>query len=154
MNRTKKILAIFLSVIVVIGIVTGCSSMGRKEAAQTASSPAPAAGYGVKTSMDDSFSVSFPEEARNTAAIADKADVVGSEAPKSTEAQGIRGTGYDGSSVTSSGPALDILAQRKVIRNANLSVEVDDFYYTYGNLQAMIKGIGYIQESNIHRGPA
>jgi hypothetical protein len=61
-------------------------------------------------------------------------------------ASGIVATGYDGKSAN-----LDILAQRKVIRNANLKLEVDEFYTSYGNLQSMITGIGFIQESNIHR---
>lgn len=44
-----------------------------------------------------------------------------------------------------------ILAQRKVIRNANISLEVDDFNIAYGQIKSIIGAFGYIQESNIKK---
>lgn len=42
-----------------------------------------------------------------------------------------------------------ILDQRKVIRNASLSIEVESFKTAYAKLNNLIMGIGYIQETNI-----
>ncbi len=47
--------------------------------------------------------------------------------------------------------ASAILAQRKIIRNANVTVEVEDFDMSYGKLKSFLSGIGYIQESNIKK---
>lgn len=156
MLKAKKIVVYILSLIILIAAVTGCSS-GRK-AAETATAEAPQAqastsssqafGIGEYTSSamdmdtaDDSgnYNVTMEEKALDIAFSDAKGESAG-------PASGIVATGYDGKSAN-----LDILAQRKVIRNANLKLEVDEFYTSYGNLQSMITGIGFIQESNIHR---
>lgn len=43
-----------------------------------------------------------------------------------------------------------ILDQRKVIRSANITVEVDNFDNSYGRINSAILGIGFIQETNIN----
>lgn len=63
----------------------------------------------------------------------------------STDAVGIT------SSVSSLRSASDyILANRKIIRKANVTVEVDNFDEAYGKINTIITGIGFIQESNIN----
>jgi len=153
MFKAKKIVVYVLLLIMLAAAVSGCSS-GRKSGATAATAPQAqmAKDDGIKfgssnTSARDigiagdggNYSVSMKEEALDIA-FSD----VQSESP--VPPSGIVATGYDGKNQT-----LDILAQRKVIRNANLKLEVDDFYTSYGNLQSMITGIGFIQESNIHR---
>jgi len=156
MFRAKKIVVYVLLLIMLTAAVTGCSS-GRKAAETTADAVPPLSastsssqGFGIgeytskamdMDTADDSgnYAVSMNEDALDIAFSDAKSEPVGS-------VSGIVATGYDGKN-----PNLDILAQRKVIRNANLRLEVDDFYTSYGNLQSMITGIGFIQESNIHR---
>lgn len=44
-----------------------------------------------------------------------------------------------------------ILAQRKVIRNANISIEVTDFTSSYTKIKNLISSFGYIQDTNIRK---
>jgi len=153
MFKAKKIVVYVLLLIILTAAATGCSS-GRKAGVTDATAPQaqPERDDGIKYGLSSTsvknveiagdsgnYSVSMKDEAL---------DIAFSEAKEelAVSPSGIVATGYDGKN-----PALDILAQRKVIRNANLKLEVDDFYNSYGNLQAMITGIGFIQESNIHR---
>lgn len=58
------------------------------------------------------------------------------------------------SSLTGTGSSIDtvnnaILAERKIIRSANLSIEVENFDEARGNINSIINGIGIIQESNV-----
>ncbi|NLG88604.1 MAG: DUF4349 domain-containing protein [Clostridiaceae bacterium] len=154
MFRAKKIIVYVLSLILLTAAVTGCSSR-RKAGNTAASAPQTQAvanddlgiklGSSVKSIKDvniagdrANYSISYEDKAA--------APESGIEIEFAEQASGIVGTGYGGNNTS-----LDILAQRKVIRNANLKLEVDDFYTAYGNLQSMITGIGFIQESNIHR---
>jgi len=155
MNRKKNILAIILAALLISGATAGCAS--KKSLTRDEYDVAPAttaasySGGNVKVQFSDSAG-STDNSDSFTAASTAAGEVL--EKSASDQAQGIRGTGYDSSGTTSStatGTSLDILAQRKVIRNANLSIEVDNFYNSYGNLQAMLTGIGFVQESNIHR---
>jgi hypothetical protein len=145
MKTKNRVLAVLLMFLVVLGFTAGCSAKDTAKDATTSSSGA-AADASYQRSTDDNISINFNESVEKNAVVG------AAEAPKAT---GIRGTGIDSSFAVAaspgSGPVLDILAQRKIIRNANLSLEVDDFYNAYGNLQSMITGIGYVQESNIHR---
>ncbi|NLM11848.1 MAG: DUF4349 domain-containing protein [Clostridiaceae bacterium] len=145
MPRAKKIFVVLITLVLVTCAIAGCSL---KRAADVST----AAGSAPKMSYEGEVNLAFSEDiSMDTASpVYGKSE---EQAAVDYAAQGIVGTGYSGTSSkdTSSGTSLDILSQRKVIRNANLSIEVDDFYIAYGNLQAMIKGIGYVSESNIHR---
>ncbi|HEX9060046.1 MAG TPA: DUF4349 domain-containing protein [Clostridia bacterium] len=79
-----------------------------------------------------------------------KAD--GKESLKSEDKSANGITSGDKSSPTSFQNA--ILAQRKVIRNANLSIEVPDFDKAYSRIKTIIKVFGYVQESNIKKDKA
>lgn len=155
MNRKKGILAIILAAVLISGAAAGCAS---KKGSMAPEERDVAYTTTAETYAGKNMSMQFNDSAGSVADY-DSYKVGSAEAggvpekPAANEAQGIRGTGYDGSGITSSAGSgsLDILAQRKVIRNANLSIEVDNFYSSYGNLQAMLTGIGFVQESNIHR---
>ncbi|NLM27077.1 MAG: DUF4349 domain-containing protein [Clostridiaceae bacterium] len=155
MFKARKIVVYVLLIIMLAAVTAGCSSRQKAAEATAASAPRDQAVtddgrnimYGSSvTSVSDveitgdrgNYNVSMEDRA--------VAPESGIEVEFSEQASGIVATGYDGKN-----PDLDILAQRKVIRNANLKLEVDEFYTAYGNLQSMITGIGFIQESNIHR---
>jgi len=44
-----------------------------------------------------------------------------------------------------------ILSQRKIIRNANISLEVENFDVAYGKIEYIISNVGYVQESKISK---
>ena len=68
--------------------------------------------------------------------------------PSSSEANGITTT-----TSTSSDNALNnaILSQRKIIRNAFVAIEVENFDSAYSRIKSMISAYGFIQESNIKK---
>lgn len=148
MNGIKKVFIALMAIIVVLSTAAGCAA---KKDTQTKTSSMPAVAPMASVKSNEGVSVKFNE------GFAGREDVLTESAEESKAvadaAQGIVGTGFSPatSANTGSNATLDILAQRKVIRNANLSIEVEDFYTAYGNLQAMINGIGYISDSNIHR---
>ena len=66
-----------------------------------------------------------------------------------TEAEGTTAvTETGGSSNAVSNP---ILNERKIIRNAIVTVEVEDFDKAYEKLESMTAGIGYVQETKINK---
>ena len=68
-----------------------------------------------------------------------------SKSPESNSATALTGTGE--SITTANNP---ILSERKIIRNANISVKVDNFNTAYGKINFFISGIGYVQETKIN----
>lgn len=58
----------------------------------------------------------------------------------------LTGTGESINAVNNS-----ILSQRKIIRNANISVEVENFDTAYGKIEYIISNVGYVQESKISK---
>lgn len=150
MKNLKKALMAALAILIALTALTGCAS---KRAADTTA--ATTAGYypmetraaTYKSSYDEAggIKVGFSEATPNDAAYEETQKAMNGEA-----LSGVTGTGYTGSGANTS-TNLDILAQRKIIRNANISLEVDDFYKQYGNIQSMIAGIGYVQEINTSR---
>ena len=145
MKAMKKGLPVLIAAMLVLSVLTGCAA--RKDARTGGGIVAPSApsAYNSGGSSDNKVDIRFNED------VAFHEDA--SYEAENQAAGGIVGTGFDkpAASATGTSPVLDILAQRKVIRNANLSMEVDDFYSSYGNLQAMLAGIGYVSETNIHR---
>lgn len=152
MVKCRKVVGYVLSGILLLLLVAGCGSK-TKIGNVTADSPEEAP-YVQNGENAGKVTLSFSENETSRATGAYDTDTTDTlhtgtskvAMPEASEAGGILPTGYEGTD-----GSLDILAQRKVIRNANLTLEVDDFYASYGNLQAMLNGIGFIQESNIHR---
>lgn len=126
MFRKKKVLAFSLALILAAGIIAGCAA--RKSA-----------GYGNAVTT---------EAADGDFALADNRSIGTDASYEESTADGIVGTGYSGDTETK---IADILVQRKVIRNAEIYMNVNDFYKAYENLGIMLKGIGYVSDSNIHR---
>lgn len=150
MKSRKQIFAVLIALILAMGTAAGCAL--KKNVGSTAAA-VPGEGASV-TRSDVSSGLQIAEEA-----VSEDAAYLGygtgdNEAYTSdTAAESIAGGGVSdlASDRILTSTTLDILSQRKVIRNANLSIEVDDFYSAYTNLQAMINGIGYVSETNIHR---
>lgn len=127
----KRIAGIVLILILALSVLAGCSSAERTAEDSSDYQPGEtAAGANAKADVDfggvvvEADDVSFDE--------------------KSAGSTGIVGTGIAGQSVQNA-----ILAQRKIIRNANLSIEVKDFNAAYGKINSMISGFGFIQQTNI-----
>ncbi len=137
MKMRRRLFVILLVLSLVITVMAGCSSMKGAESTGTAQSPRAAADYSsVKTEfgeamdMDDgAYNSAMPEEAPAPAPTADSLAGVGS-------------TTVDVSNA--------ILAERKIIRSANLTIEVENFDTSFSSIESIILGIGFIQETNIN----
>jgi hypothetical protein len=66
-----------------------------------------------------------------------------------TDGQAVSSSGTGDSSTQSAYNA--ILAQRKIIQNADVTVEVDNFDQAYSKLKSAINAFGFVQETNIHK---
>ncbi len=140
----KKLLCLLAVVLLLLSVFAGC---GSKSGSSTNSAPAPAASApkADQSQASDAF----------TSKVTATSDVA--EQPKAQEAGGEEGKGENGaSSIVGSGSSAQsvsnaILAQRKIIRNANVSVEVEDFEKAYGQIKTMIGAFGYVQESSIKK---
>jgi len=129
----KRAIGIILTAILVISIFTGCGSKSANTAAAPSASKAGAAGDMANYS------------------VAGKADYGGmnesKEAPVSDmEADSLAG---GGSGALAADVSNAILAERKIIRSANLTIEVENFDTAFSNIESIILGIGFIQETNI-----
>ncbi|NLV36423.1 MAG: DUF4349 domain-containing protein [Clostridiaceae bacterium] len=135
----KKIYGIILAAILILTTFAACSAAGYKSS--TATDRAPTA----QSAKSDSASVNFSDEYSLTF---DNGESGYAEEPKSEEAidadslTGIGGSNVDVSNV--------ILSERKIIRSANLTIEVEDFDAAFNQIESMILGIGFIQETNIN----
>lgn len=67
-------------------------------------------------------------------------------ASSDTDPNAIVGTGE-----TSVSAMNKILEERKIIRNANITLEVEDFEKSYAKIEYFISNIGFIQESRINK---
>lgn len=141
----KKILGIILAVIFVISIHSGCGSTGKANKAVeydgamnqgTVSDAARSGSNGGAGSVDAKGVATNAEVQETTAAEVQKAD------------GGF--TALAGGSDITQEVSNAILAERKVIRSANISVEVKDYDKAYGEINSLILGIGYIQSTNIN----
>jgi hypothetical protein len=143
---SKRILSLVFVVIMIASLFAGCGSKSATSSneAMMDKAVAPAADVQVGKSEAEFTSVDQAVDGKNGSAA--------QEAPKASEAKEKSGS----SSITGSGTEADsvqnaILAQRKIIRNANISVEVDDFDKSYGQIKSMINTYGFIQESNVKK---
>lgn len=144
----KKILSMLMVLIIVSSMLTGCG--GAKKSATATQSIMP----GVSNStVGEGRSSGATSEGLSSQTAGVAKDVA------TTTANATNGkTSADSSAIVSSSStslvnlsANSILNQRKVIRNANVSVEVEDFEVSYGKIKSMISAFGYVQESTIKR---
>lgn len=130
----KRIIGIILAAILLVSTFTGC---GNAKSADTAASPsasrAQAAGEMANYSM------------------ASKADYDGNEGSREEPASDMEADSLagGGNSALTADVSNAILAERKIIRSANLTIEVEDFDSAFSNIESIILGIGFIQETNI-----
>lgn len=128
----KRLFILMLVTVLSLSVITGCGS-----AKKTETSMADRAG---KVSSDMQKDGNFGETVQSEGMNANE--------PKENEQAA---TAITGRGTAANLPDNAILSQRKVIRNANVSVEVEDFDKAYGQLKSIITGIGFIQESKIKR---
>lgn len=139
MNRNiKRLLSAFLALFLLTSIV-GCS----KKSPETAS---------VKQSWNAEASRGDVADAKSKVSVQynEPVDANGAmqydQAPEADSATALTGTGEASKAYNN-----NILNERKIIRNANITVEVDNFDTAYGKIEYIIGNIGYIQESKISK---
>ena len=138
----KRIVGLLLVIIIVLSVFAGCG--GTKADKSTAEFSGAANQAANKDSFFDGNGAMAPEETR-AAAENDMAVTTGEE-PKSLEK--VDSIGGGGNALQSIPNA--ILSERKVIRSANVTVEVENFDEAYAKIDTMILGIGFIQSTNIN----
>lgn len=132
----KKIFGIILAAILILATLAGCGS-GNKSATATDST--------ASSQARDDFTVGSLDENYSSAVKGSGSGYA--EEPKSQESvEADSLTGIGGATVDVSNA---ILAERKIIRSANLTIEVEDFDTAFNQIESMILGIGFIQETNI-----
>lgn len=133
----RKMFGILLAAILMLSVFSGCGSS--MKGSSTADMAAPSAAAQPK---DNGLNLTFSEDVKNESMAQDGS----AEEPASAEADSLAGSGSMGSQVDVSNA---ILAERKIIRSANLTIEVKNFDSAFNNIESIILGIGFIQETNI-----
>ncbi|HHW47554.1 MAG TPA: DUF4349 domain-containing protein [Clostridiaceae bacterium] len=124
----KRVLCILAVALLLISVFTACSSRSKSD-----SSVAPAKEMAAST---QSAQLDFESQAVAEAVEAEN-------------------SGDGSTAITSSGTGVEsalnaILAERKIIRKANVTIEVENFDEAYSKLNSILLGIGFIQESSIN----
>lgn len=135
----KKLLVVILSTVLLVAFLTSCASRSKEDSSSNQMSLGVTKGKSVQNSSNTDMA--YGEE-QSDAKVKSGANV---EAPKQqADSEAITGNGLLGQNSTNT-----ILEQRKIIRSANVSVEVENFDVAYGKINSFILGIGFVQESNI-----
>ena len=140
----KRIIGVVLVVFLLISTFAGCG------ASKTANSGEFGSMTNSAAAVTKAASVQFTGDQATMADVADSGNRVtvtaNSEAPVApSESDSIAGGGDVSTEVSNA-----ILNERKMIRSANVTVEVENFDEAYGKLNTFILGIGFIQETNIN----
>lgn len=125
-------LYIFLILVVLIMTFSGCGA-SKADTRLAVSQSAPVYAQKADGLKDKTTSVLMKSSSDNVATEADSSTAL---------------TGTGESSEPVSNP---ILNERKIIRNADLTVEVENFDKAYQKLEFIIAGIGYVQETKINK---
>jgi len=148
----KRLFGISMVLIVMISMLAACGASSEDTKAADIGMRQSA----VKAEFSEESDVSF------TANSGESADAFGTnfkgeeekepESPEDTEETKIKGTADSLAGVgnTIENVSNAILAERKIIRSANLTIEVEDFDEACNNINSIILGIGIIQQSNIN----
>lgn len=129
----KRFLTILFTIIISLSFLAGCSA---KKADKELKSVAPA------QDAKGNYGSSSQSKSDGTSVVTTAKD----------QSSGQNGAAAVGGNVTQGSTVQNpILAQRKVIRNANMSVEVEDFDKAYGQVKSMLSAFGFIQETNIKK---
>lgn len=139
MRKLRKLSAILISMLLILAVVSGCASKTAREDGMVQYTTAGATkGYSTDSDVGGYGIIAYDSAPAEKRVVETYAENSGSAA-----------SGYTVN--VDLNRSLDILAQRKLIRNANISIEVGDFYKEYGNIQSMINGIGFVQEITTSR---
>jgi len=150
----KKSLSVLILLLFTMSILAGCGG-GIGNTSKKLVSPAD---YNYSDSKDriaiggmeesSKAEVKFSEANGAAENISSNLETEAGAVPSSSEANGITTT-----TSTSSDNALNnaILSQRKIIRNAFVAIEVENFDSAYSRIKSMISAYGFIQESNIKK---
>lgn len=138
----KRIIGVFLTVFILLSVFAGCGAARSGNGAGAAKTSARAAAAPA--------SVQFTEEQKAVAANeGDFGGVQTTEAAEQPAAPSEDGAVIGGGNLNTDVNNA-ILAERKIIRSANVTVEVESFDEAYGKINNFILGIGFIQETNIN----
>lgn len=150
---SKRLIGIFMAAVLMISAFAGCGAKsGSTSSAQdmAAQHAAPAANSNLTVTFSESMgagengAVSYGSDGREM----EKSVATAAEAPAAPGAapavDSIAGTGNTIENVSNA-----ILADRKIIRSANLTIEVENFDEAYNSINSIILGIGIVQQSNI-----
>lgn len=94
----------------------------------------------INNEYDSEVVLEFNEELDKTKRASNNADT------NSDNSTALTGTGEASKAINN-----PIVNQRKIIRNANITVEVDNFDAAYGKIEYIIGNTGYVQESKINK---
>ncbi|NJD01174.1 MAG: DUF4349 domain-containing protein [Ruminiclostridium sp.] len=137
----KRFVAILLVTIFVLSVFAGCGTSKSKDSTVNY---ADTAGQAVgKVSYNSGYSVKAPEE--TIAASTNETPNRGEQTENVGAADSFGGGGDISQNISNA-----ILSERKVIRSANVTVEVEKFDEAYAKLETTILGIGFIQSTNIN----
>jgi hypothetical protein len=136
----KRIASVLMAAILAAYILAGCAAGSKSTKSQAVTTNEMASAVEAKGSEGSGAQAQAADSKRDVAPSAPKEAAADSTA----EATALTGTGQASQSVSNA-----ILAQRKIIRNANLTIEVDKFDEAYSKINSFILGIGYITESNV-----
>jgi hypothetical protein len=147
----KKIISLFLVLIVTISMLTGLVGCGASKSG-TAKAHQVYGGVAADVKMSKDTQSAGLQASRNivTATAAEQKAAESSNGNASGSSSSISSTFADTATTTDS-LTNAILSERKMIRNANVTVEVDKFDVAYGKLKSIILSIGFVQESNISK---
>ena len=133
----KRFLCLSIIIIALVSMLVGCG-------ASTSSTST----YRQNMQAADNNVVSGSNVVIGADGNAVKEEAAAAPAPKTMDSSAAAVTENN---TASSDVANAILNQRKIIRNANVTVEVDDFDVAYGKIKTQINGFGFVQESNIKK---
>ena len=142
----KRFICISMAVVLMVSVLAGCGASTSKNASTAA---APAAAKSDAGGVDVSFSESMDAVGTAERNGMDGNQYASAETPDQSKTKEGAADSLAGTGNTVENMSNAILAERKIIRSANLSVEVDNFDEAYNNINSIILGIGIIQESNI-----
>lgn len=142
----KRFIGISIAVVLMLSIFAGCGADSKQEstAADYAVAPAASASNELKVSFSENVDV-FGSGSQNGEAERDAGSAKTTEESQvAIVADSLAGTGNSIENVSNA-----ILAERKIIRSANLTIEVENFDEACNNINSIILGIGIVQQSNI-----
>ena len=142
----KKFFGISLAVILMISTIAGCGASKSKNSTSADYIMAPAAQEMDMQKGD--YNGAVDAFGANGQRVEATVEAEAAEEPAQPNAIALA------DSLAGAGSSIDnmssaILNERKIIRSANLTIEVENFDEAYNNINSIILGIGIVQESNI-----